>query len=280
MQHTYGKDVQTMAEYLVHTSGEISTYQNKAYAIRAESQQEAEATARRSFEREFDCISIETQAQSYTRTKRAVAACILMLAAILLSLGNYSYIKDGGWFRKDTVITVALKPEMTSTLFAIVFYSIFVIRFKGIRRVTETKIDIAFTVLSVLLFSTMFRLILGGENLNLFGLIKLPDPKVAILIAIFASLLGVKLVSVGCMFFVAFAALSNLMNADKAMGLWGVAYIMCSFLGILLCLSVEPAVLEALPQIKNSFVRMGGAAKKELADAKGQTKAIADKLSK
>lgn len=265
-------------EYLVHTSGEVSTTQRKTYVVSAPSQQEAQDIAIHSFQAEFDCVRVDVEAQSFTRTKNSIAACVFMLIAIIISLFSFPYHKTFLFFSIPDTFSIA--PQPLSSVFSIIFYSIFVIRFKGIRRSVGSVIDISFTILSVLLLSSVFQSILTAKNLRLLGFIPVPDPKIILIIAIAASLLGVKLVSAGCMVFIAIAAVSNLDVAGQAMGFWGVLYIMCAFIGILLYLSVEPAVLEALPQIKNSFSKTSKHISNDFTEAKKEAKSLVDAIPK
>ncbi len=266
-------------EYLVNTSGEVSRFHNKTYAVKANSEQEAQEIARNKFQKEFDGINIDTEAQSYVRTKRAIVACILMGIAVVISFFSYKYTEFILFFIPNEKV-FSMFPNMLSTIYAIVFYSVYVIRFKGIERSIGSTLDTMFTILSVLLLASVFSLILNADSLKLFWVIPLPSPNMVLIITIIASLLGVKLVSVGCMAFIAITAVSNVEIASKAMDVWGVVYVLCSFVGILLYISVEPAIIEAGPQIKRDFTNTFKAVKTEFSGAKSEAKTIIDKMSK
>lgn len=266
-------------EYLVHTSGKVSKFHNKTYLVKATSKQEAQEIAKQSFQKEFNCNEIDAETQSYARTKCATVACILMFIAIVISLLDYPYEENFlFFFHKQEVFSFA--PDMVSTLYAIIFYSIFAIRFKGIKRTVETPIDIAFATLSILLLSSLFQLILNTENFKILGFVEAPDPQKVLIITFFSSLFGIKLVSAGCMVFVAFLAVSNFSAANQAMEFWGVIYVMCAFFGIIFSLSVEPAILEAIPQIKNSFANTFKNAERDFLEAKREAKTVIDKIPK
>ena len=263
----------------MHTSGKVSKFHNKTYLVKATSKKEAQEIAKQSFQKEFNCNRIDAETQSYARTKCAIAACILMSVAILISFFNYPYEdKFLFFFSREKIFSFA--PDMISTLYAIVFYLIYAVRFKGIKRTIETPIDIAFAVLSILLLSSVFQLILRTKELKILGFVELPDSQKVLIITILASLLGVKLVSAICMVFIAFTTVSNLSAANEAMEFWGVIYVMCAFFGIILSLSVEPAILEAVPQIKNSFANTFKNAEKDFLEAKSEAKTLIDKLPK
>lgn len=263
-------------EYLVHTGGEVTTFQNKSYVINAKSEADALEIAKENFGSEFNCEEFSVLTQTYTRKKRAVFACILMIIAIIIACIPF----DSGWWIFKTKQTF-LKPNLESCLWAIGFYSIFVIRFKGIKRTVATPLDIVMCVLTVLLLSTLFSMLLDAPSV--LGL-EVISPVMLLVIACIGSLLGVKLVSAICLSLVIIIAVSNISLASNAMDLWGVVYAMCSFVGVLLYLSVEPSVLEALPQVKKSFSKTLKTVKNDFVEAgeegKVLTKTIMDKLPK
>lgn len=266
-------------EYLVHTSGRISNFQDKAYVVKASSEQEAKKIAKENFEREFDCIEINAEAKSYKRTKRAIMACVLMLVAVVISLFTFkSQERILFFFSKSVEFSIA--PRMDSCVFAVIFYAVYAIRFKGIERTVGTHIDIVLTVITILLLSSVFQLILSTDNLKLFWFIDCPKPGVVLAITIIASLFGIKLMSACCMAFIAITAVSNLSNASNAMGIWGIIYVMCAFIGFLIYLSIEPSILEAFSEIKNSFSNQFKVAKNDFYVAKTETNAIVNKVIK
>ena len=260
-------------EFLVHTSGEVSSFHNKTYVVKARSEEEAQKIAKQNFKNEFDCKKIHTEARSYARTGRAIAAAALMLIAIVISFFDYPY-EDTILFFISTERTFSFAPSMQSCIFAIIFYISYVIRFKGILRSVSTFTDVAFCVLSVLLLSSVFELILTTDNLKFLWLIRLPDPYIVLVITIITSLFGVKLLSALSMAFIAITAVSNILVANEAMKFVGVIYVLCAFVGILLYLSIEPAVLEAFPMIQSSFSRMFRRTKKDFSDARSEADAI------
>ena len=70
------------------------------------------------------------------------------------------------------------------------------------------------------------------------------------------------------MAFIALVAVSNILVANEAMKIWGVVYVLSAFMGILLYLSIEPAVLESFPKIRKSFSNMFKATKKEFVEGR------------
>ena len=132
-------------------------------------------------------------------------------------------------------------------------YAAFVVRFKGIQRTVSSWIDILFCVFTVLLLSTFVKTILVTKTISLLGLTDITiSTNVVLPVAIVLSWLGLKIVSLVCMGGVAIIALFNITALNTAMGtVFGPLYIICSFVGIMMYLSVEPAFVETLLQVRN-----------------------------
>ena len=231
-------------QYVVQVSGETLNKQNKAYVVKSNSEEEAGLIAKQAFCEDYEIESATVSVKSNKRTVKAVVAMGLMTISIILS-----FIK---W--KNGHDTISISPDYLSCLYGVLIYAAFVVRFKGIQRTVSTLIDILFCVFTVLLLSTFVKTILVTKTISLFGLTDISVSTEMILpIAIILSWLGLKMVSLFCMCAVAIIALFNISALNVAMGgLFGPAYIICSFLGIMLYLSVEPAFIETLSQIKHA----------------------------
>lgn len=132
-------------------------------------------------------------------------------------------------------------------------YAAFVVRFKGIQRTVSSWIDILFCVFTVLLLSTFVKTILVTKTISVLGLTDITiSTNVVLPVAIILSWLGLKVVSLVCMGGIAIIALFNITALNTAMGtIFGPLYIICSFVGIMMYLSVEPAFVETLLQVRN-----------------------------
>lgn len=106
----------------------------------------------------------------------------------------------------------------------------------------------------ILLLSSLIKTILEVKTFNLFFIKDISiNPNIILPVAIILSWLGLKLISAACMIGIGILAIFNIANLSDAMGtIYGPAYIICAFMGILLYLSIEPVLLEALPHMKRS----------------------------
>lgn len=234
-----------MGQYLVHTSGEVIDRQSKAYVVKAESKEQAQELARENFKQDFYIAEECIYTRPYKRSWKIVFAILFMLIPVGLSFV--------GWYKGHDVVRIG--PSYVSCIYAITIYAAFVTRFKGLDRVFETKLDIALCVILLLLISSFVQTILVEKEIGLWIFKGTVDAKYILFGAAVLSWCGLKFVSVLCMASVVFLALGNIAKLSDAMGpIYGTMYIICSFIGLLLYLSVEPAIIEGLPSLKKSVM--------------------------
>ncbi len=235
-------------QYLVNASGEVLSKQAKAkaYAIKAHSKEEALEIAKNNFIDDYYTIDETISVIPYRRTRNAVVSYFFMLIPILLSFVR--------WYLPTGHNPISIMPDFISNFFAVLLYAAFLVRFKGIQRTIGSWIDIVLCVFSVLLTSSFIRIILVIKPITIFGKKEISiDTSWILLVAIVLSWLGLKIMSVVCIVGVGAFAFFNIAQLSEAMGpVWGTVYILCSFMGILFYISIEPAFIEALPYLKKS----------------------------
>ena len=232
-------------EYITKVCGEVASSHVKAYAVDANSEEEAIKVAKQNFQNEYltngNVVVIE---KPYTRKKRSIIAIVAMIIPILLSLISW----------KNGHNTISISPNLISCIFGVLIYSAFVIRFKGIQRTVRSTYDILFAIISVILISTFISIILVNKQISLLGgLFKIPvDSMTILVVAVILSWVGLKLVSLVCLGAILLPALNNIIGLNAAMGtLWGSIYIISSFLGVLMYASVEPAFMDTRRSLLN-----------------------------
>lgn len=233
-------------QYLIEVQGNVKNNLKKAYVVEANDEKNAEKTAINNFANEYDTDGIIMNVQSSKRTFKAILVFVFMAIPIFLSFIHW----------KNGHETVSIRPDYISCLYGVILYSSFVIRFKGVRRTVSSWIDILFCVFNVLLLSSFIRTILVSKTINILGIMQFDiDANILLPIAIVLSWLGLKLVSLSCIAGVTLIALFNITSLNLAMGhIFGPIYIISSFIGILLYLSVEPAFVESFNKFKK-FVK-------------------------
>ena len=159
-------------------------------------------------------------------------------------MGCAIFLSIIGW--KTGHDTILIRPNLSSCLYAVLIYSAFVVRIKGVQRALDTGIDIVYCILNVLLLSSFIRIIILDREVNFLGLFDIPiDTTYLIIFAVLFSWLGLKLISVLCMGLVCVLAICNINILTDAMGdIWGTVYVLSSFLGVLIYLRNEPAIYE------------------------------------
>lgn len=255
-------------QYLVHTSGEVINRHDKAYVIKAQSKEEAQEIARNNFAEEFYIVDENISVKSSKRTYRAICAYILMMIPIALSFIDWKVGHD----------TVSMRPDYISCLYAILFYAAFIVRFKGIQRTIGSWIDIVFSVLIVLLLSSFIQTILVRKTISFLWIKEISiNTNVVLPVVIILSWLGLKLVSAVCMVGIGVLAIFNIAALSNAMGsVYGPAYIICAFMGIIFYLSIEPAVMEAFPYLKKSVGHGVSYVRNDFVEARNSAKKLGE----
>lgn len=247
-------------QYLVHTCGDVVETQEKAYVIQASSEEEANEIAKRNFNEEYCVVNEEVYTKTSKRTIRSIITFAFLLIPIMLSFISWKNGHD----------TISISPDYISCLYAALFYLAFIVRVKGISKAVGSWIDIVFCVLIIALFSTFVKTILVTKTINLLWVKEISiDTSIVFPIALILTWLGLKVVGMICIAGVSVVALWNIGMLSEAMGyVYGMIYIICTFVGILMYLSVEPAVTGAFPNykrmlkrgmndLKNNFVEAG-----------------------
>ena len=259
-------------QYLVQVSGDVSNKQNKTYVVNSDSIENAQIIATQNFCDEFDINGEAVYVKPHKRTVKAITAFVFMLIPILLSLISWKNGHD----------TISISPDYISCLYGVLFYAAFIVRFKGIQRTVNSWIDILFCVFSVLLLSSFVKTILVTKTISLLGITEITiSTNVVLPVAIILSWLGLKIVSLTCMAGVSIIALFNITALNEAMGMiCGPLYVICSFVGIMLYLSVEPAFVESLSHFKMAATKGLNYISNDVSQAKSKAINIKSTISK
>lgn len=231
--------------YLIHTEGKVINLQGKSYMVKASGKEEAQEAARKQFIEEYGY-----NGEIYASKARKISCFTgISILAMIVAIG-LSFID---W--KSGHKTISIKPDLISCIMAFAIYSAYVIRIKGLQRMTEYT-DLAFMVLSILLFSSFIQCILLNSTFKIV-IWEVPiDCRLLLIASMLLSWLGMKLLSVGCMLVIVVCAFFKILVLNEAMGnLWGPAYVICAAVGIITYLMVEPAVQEMLPYYQNCAQR-------------------------
>lgn len=244
-------------QYIVQTKGAVTVVDERveAYVIDARSQEEAYDLARARFQETYGETVDGLKGKAVPRTFRAILAMILLVIPIVISFLEWQKeSSEGFWiFAKQTVETVNFHPNLLSTLLAVIFFSAFILRYKGLERLMASKLDVALTAVVILFIATLFELILKEQSIKLFGFIPLGDIKPIYLLvtAIIMSWFGVRGVSSVMMAIVFFLSIGRLSELQGLMPVWvSLVFVLSAFFGLVLYCLVEPAFYDSLPQLQ------------------------------
>lgn len=242
--------------YLIYTEGNVINQQGKSYMVNAPTEKVAQEQAKIQFIKEYGY-----NGEIYTGKTRELKnftgiSIISMVIAILLSFINW----------KSDHATVSIKPDLISCIMAFAIYSAYVIRIKGLQRMTD-YIDLVFMVLTALLFSSFIQCILLNSTFKFIIWNVTIDCRLLLIMAAFLSWLGMKMLSAGCMLIILICAFIKILVLNRAMGnLWGPVYAICAGVGIITYLLIEPAVQEMIPYYHNCAQRAMRGMKKDISE--------------
>lgn len=244
-------------QYIVQTKGAVRVLDERveAYVIDANSQEEAYALARTRFKETYGGEVEELQGKAVPRTFRAILAMLLLAIPVAISFWGWQKTgSEGFWiFAKKTVEIVNFHPNLLSTLLAVIFFSGFILRYKGLERAMTSKMDIALSVVFILFVATLFELILKEHTIKLFGFLPFGkmEPRYLLLTAIALSWFGIRGVSSVIMTIILFFSVARLIELQNLMPVWvSLVFVLSSFFGLVLYCLVEPTFYDSLPQLQ------------------------------
>ena len=100
------------------------------------------------------------------------------------------------------------------------------------------------------------------------------------MVAIIISWFGLKSVSGFCLIFVILLGMLNVVTLNQAMGLMGILYILSVTLGVLLYVSIEPSVIDAVPYFYRSFEKQSRWVKSDISSLQEKITTVGKKILK
>ena len=166
-------------------------------------------------------------------------AIFFLTISIVLGYGEYSYISPG--FVRDSEIKVSLSPTFISTLFSFIYIMTMTIRVKSeIIFCRENKTlgyylsEWILLVLSVLVTAMFFSIFISSSDpdflsfANIFGI----TGAHWLLAAVIFSFVGIRSLAGFVWIALILTGISNAIDVDKAMGLFGTIFAVCSIMGL------------------------------------------------
>ena len=255
-------------KYLIHTVGNVVLPQEKSYLVNASTEKKAQELAEEQFMAEYDCNGKIHISKARSVDLAVVTSIAGMIIAILLSFINW----------KAGHSTISIKPDLISSTIAVIIYSAFIIRVKGLQRMTG-RIDFIFLILSVLLLSSFIQSILSSSEFKIPILGSYIDCRMLFILAMILSWMGMKILSVGCMAVIFICGFLKIIKLNEAMGnIWGTVYIISAAVGIISYLIIEPTVEEMLPDYGRFTQRTFAYFRRDFSETEKEVQVIGEKM--
>ena len=256
-------------QYLVSTKGNVVRSEQQTYVVTARNKQEAIENATGLFAAEYEIYDADINVSApKARTLWSLLSSALMAISVFLSFLTWTIGHE----------RFVIYPDLRSGLLALLFYVVYLARFKGIKNIPHSNwVDFISCPFTVLTFSALFNTFLYKDfSIPIF------DTKVGgmflLMLGIFLSLCGLKPLSVLTMIFTCLSAIVNFETLSKAMGFWGFAFIFCAIMGILIKASIEPSFYEFFPALLKASKKYTLNFKNDLIEAKEDVYRIGSKI--
>ena len=263
--------------FVVKTRGLIIDEQEKNYIISADSLEDAKEYAENRFKTEYVIAGEDMHfAVEQRKTGFILVSIVGFLVSVFLIYRNWNYGHE----------ILTMKPDLVTVLYALGFYSAYIVRFKGFNRTFQSKLDLIVCPLLVIIISAILKIILQTKHLKFFGIFDLAiSPHLVLGMAMILSWLGLKMGSYICYLLLGIFAVSNLSAFSAAMGsVWGPVFILTSYISTGIYIASDPLLRMIVPEVLNSVNRGNVQLKNEFNHGKNQfvelKKDVSNKLLK
>lgn len=258
--------------YIVKTHGLIIDEKQKNYVIPAQSLEEAKEEAENRFKSEY--VVAENKIK-FDIEQRKSGFLLLSIVGFVISV----FLIYRNWYSGHEVVSMA--PNMITVLYGVLFYSSFIVRFKGLERTFLSIPDLIVCPLLIIVISSIFQIILYSPNIKFLGIFEMTvDPNLLICVSLILSWLGLKLVSCMCYILIGIFALSNLSAFSNAMGnIWGPVFILTSYISICIYVASDPMLKYLIPELISSLNKGTSYLKNDFNQGKEEVKEIKKNIS-
>lgn len=265
-----------MAEYMVHTRGEVTKVDEErhTYIITANSQEEAALLAKNVFSEMYGSSpeNIAASSSMVNRNLKGWLAVILLSIAIILSFRN--------WFVGGSTKAVVFKPNLIGGIYATFIYGAYLVRFKGVHELFHSILDTALLIVNIVTLSGIINMLLITERFSVLGIGFPIDTHYVILFAILISWIGLKSISGVCLIVVILLGMLKLVTINAAMGNMGILYVLSVTLGVLLYASIEPSIIDAMPFFYDSLEKQSRWVKSDISSFQDTSTMVGKQLLK
>lgn len=200
-------------------------------------------------------------------------AILFMLISVILSFGTYNYEKGGffGHFKSTEHLTLA--PTLITTMVAILIYSATIIR--NFKKYYSNIPKFIISIINIL-FLAGFLSVFFIDKATIFGL----DTRAILVAGVLLSWLGIRTISGYIWIILVLLGASRMSDVDAAMKGWGVIYILCAYLSIVVQAVFCKMFETDFETFKEDLFGIKDIANKDVKAASEQVKSTVEAVSK
>lgn len=239
-------------KYIVKTKGKVYDYKQIAYAVEAESREEAEQAARERFCADYIPADEVIEASASGVKIGTMAALVTLAAAAVLAFIGFKT----GTTRSASVI----RPDLMSLVYGAGVYLILFIKFKGFKNLLNMKWwaevlksweNIVLAVLMIILIASLIQLMFSQMKVGFSFLSFHMDMRVLALVLAAVAYFGSGILSLICLLLFLLLSKMSLSGLAAVLGnIRGFLYLGCALIGVITYMSTQPALYQSIMNVK------------------------------
>ncbi len=242
------KEIRKIMKYIVKARGSVIQKKSIAYAIEADSREEAEQKAKEKFNKAYEVSDNQLTVSGTSVNILSYVSLAALAIAVLIALIGF---KAEG-ILKDKVI----RPDLRSCLYGLGMYLVLLFKMKGIKTAFRSWIDIVLGILMSLVLGSLLQIMIAKVPFSgFFNLIKV-DIRLVVLIIALIGMMGSSLLSLICLLIIAGLMTWSISHLTPVlMNFKGILYLACALTGTIAYLASIPVLYQAFMNLKDKIFK-------------------------
>ena len=235
-------------KYIVKAHGKVIEKKSIAYAIEADTREEAEQKALEKFNKAYDVSNNELSVSSTSVEMMSWVSLVALAIAVLISLIGF---RSKAFLNNQTI-----RPDLRSCLYGIGMYLVLLFKMKGIKNAFRNWMDVVLGILMSLLLGSLLQILIAKVPFSsFFSLIKV-DIRLFVLGLAVIAMMGTSLLGLICtLIIIGLMAYSISHLGPVMMNVKGMIYLVCALVGTIAYFGSIPVLYQTVMDIKDKLIR-------------------------
>ena len=235
-------------KYIVKTHGKVIEKKSIAYAIEADTREEAEQKALEKFNKAYDVSNNELSVSSSSVGMMSWGSLVALAIAVVISLIGF---RSKAFLNNQTI-----RPDLRSCLYGIGMYLVLLFKMKGIKNAFRNWMDVVLGILMSLLLGSLLQILIAKVPFSgFFSLIKV-DIRLFVLGLAVIAMMGTSLLGLICtLIIIGLMAYSISHLGPVMMNVKGIIHLVCALVGTIAYFGSIPVLYQTVMDIKDKLIR-------------------------